>query len=111
MVINVRKAGETTVLDLNGRLILGEPVNTFHLRVREVLDSGSKNLAVNMAGVAYMDSSGVGAMAAAYASAKKAGAKCKFFATPDRVRTILKMFRLDTALDLVSDEASALSSS
>ncbi len=106
--IRTRKAGHATILDLEGALRLGEPEESFRTKVQELVDSGSTHLAVNLAGVPEMDSSGIGALVRAFTSLKKAGGKCTFFAPQKRVLMLLKMVRLDTVLDLVEDEASAL---
>jgi len=106
--IKVRKAGKATILDLSGPLKMGEAVEAFREQVEELLGSGTKNLAVNLAGVPEMDSSGIGALVRAFSTLKQSGGKCKFFAPPKRVKQTLKMVRLDTVLDLADDEASAL---
>ena len=106
--IRIRKAGQATILDLEGALKLGESEETFRNKVQELADSGSTHIAVNLAGVPEMDSSGIGALVRAFTTLKKAGGKCTFFAPQKRVLMLLKMVRLDTVLDLVEDEASAL---
>ena len=108
MTINVRKAGKATILDLNGPLKMGDAEQAFRDQVQELMDAGTKHLAINLAGVPEMDSSGIGALVRAFSSFKQAGGKCRFFAPPKRVKQTLKMVRVDTVLDLVEDEASAL---
>ena len=109
MDINIRKADNATILDLNGPFVMADAPN-FKARVRELLDSGTKHLAVNLSGVSFLDSSGIGAIVGAFSAVKGAGAQCKFFAPSAQVLKVLKMVRLDTVLDLRQDEASALSS-
>ncbi len=108
MTINVRQASNVTILDLSGSFGMGDPVETFRGRVRELLEAGTLKLAINLAGVPDMDSSGIGALVAAYKAVKDKGAKCKFFAATNRVMQVLKMVRLDKVLDLADNEASAL---
>ena len=108
MEISVRKAGSVTILDLKGPLKMGEAEQAFRDSVEELTDSGTRNLAVNLAGVPEMDSSGIGALVRAYTSIKKAGGKCRFFAPPKRVKQTLKIVRLDTVLELLDDEPAAL---
>ena len=110
MTISVRKAGKAVILDLKGPLKLGDAAQAFRDSVQELLKAGTKNLAINLAGVPEMDSSGIGALVRAFSSIKEAGGKCKFFAAPKRVKQTLKLVRLDTMLDLVEDEAAALAS-
>lgn len=108
MAVNVRKAGNANVVDLQGPLTIGEPVEAFSAQLKELLDAGARNLAVNLAGVSRLDSSGIGAFVRAHTAVLKAGGKCRFFAAPKLVMQTLHMVRLDTVLDLAEDEASAL---
>jgi anti-sigma B factor antagonist len=108
VIIRMRKAGNATILDLEGALKLGEAEEAFRQKVQELMDAGSTHIAVNLAGVPEMDSSGIGALVRAFTMLKKAGGKCTFFAPNKRVQMILKMVRLDTILDIAEDEATAL---
>ena len=109
MEIQIRKAGNATILDLNGAIRLGETEQKFRNQVDQLIESGSTHLAVNLAGVPELDSSGIGALVRAFGSVKRAGGKCTFYAPTQRVRMLLKMVRLDSVLDIVDDEATALS--
>ncbi len=108
VTINERKVGNATILDLKGPLKLGGPVDTLRSRLQALIGAGSKNLVVNLSEVPDVDSSGIGALMLVYTTTKQAGGKCKFFAAPQRVAQVLKMVRLDRVLELVEDEASAL---
>jgi anti-sigma B factor antagonist len=108
VVINVRQVGNATVLDLDGSLKLGEPVDTLRGQVQELLGAGTKNLAFNLSRVPDVDSSGIGALLHAYTMTKEVGGKCKFFAAPKRVLQVLKMVRLDKVFELAEDEATSL---
>lgn len=109
MVITVRKAGSITILNLNGALKLGESEQGFRQQVQQQIDDGSKHLAINLAGVPEMDSSGVGSLVRAFTNVKKSGGRCVFFAPTKRVLQLLKMVRLDTVLDIAEDESTVLS--
>jgi len=106
--INIRKAGRATILDLNGPLKLGEAEELFRDQIQDLVSSGSTYVAVNLSGVTDLDSSGIGALVRSFSTLKRAGGKCTFFAPTKRVVMLLKMVRLDSVLDLVEDEASAL---
>ncbi len=109
MEIQVRNASNVTILDLNGPFTMADAPN-FKSQVRLLLDSGSKNLALNMAGVPFLDSSGIGAMVGALTAARATGAKLKVYAPTKPVHQVLKMVRLDAIFDLKNDEASSLAS-
>jgi anti-sigma B factor antagonist len=66
------------------------------------------NLAINMSGVSFVDSSGLGTLVRVYSSVKNAGGRCRFFSSPKQFLQLLRMTRLDTVLELFEDEAAAL---
>jgi anti-sigma B factor antagonist len=106
--IRIRTAGPATILDLDGPLKLGPAQEVFRDQVQKLIEAGSPHVAVNLAGVTDLDSSGIGALVRAFTTVKRAGGKCMFFSPNKRVQMLLKMVRLDTVLDLVEDEATAL---
>ena len=109
MTIKVRKTGTAAILDLKGPLKMGEPEQAFREQVQQLLEGGTKNLAINLAEVPEMDSSGIGALVRGYTSVKHGGGKCRFFGASKRIKQTLRMVRLDSVLELVEDEAAALS--
>ena len=108
MTISIRKAGPITILDLNGPLKLGESEQRFRQQFQELIEQGTRHIAVNLSGVSYMDSSGIGSLVRAFTQAKKAGCRCTFFAPTKQVSQLIQMVRLDSVLDIVDDEAAAL---
>jgi anti-sigma B factor antagonist len=106
--IKVRSVGGAVVLDLEGPLVMGEPEKAFLERVREQIDAGSRRIGVNLAGVKYMDSSGVGALVRIFKWMREVDGRCRFYAPSSQVRQVLRMVRLDTMLELTDDEESAL---
>src|ERR1700679_3083443 len=106
--IAIRKAGRATILDLDGPLKLGDAEEAFRNQVQQLIDAGSLHVAVNLAGVTELDSSGIGALVRAFTTLKRAGGKATYFAANKRVMMLLKMVRLDSILDLAEDEATAL---
>lgn len=108
MTIHIRTAGPATILDLDGPLKLGKDEEAFRAQIQKLVDAGSTHVAVNLAGVSDLDSSGIGSLVRAFTTLKRAGGKCTFFAANKRILMLLKMVRLDTVLDLAPDEAAAL---
>ena len=108
MQIHVRTAGSATILDLDGPLKLGPAQERFRDQVQKLMDAGSTHIAINLAGVTDLDSSGIGALVRAYTMLKRAGGNCTFFSANKRVLMLLKMVRLDGVLSLAEDEATAL---
>ena len=110
MTITVRKQNDTAILDLSGNLILGDAVATFREKIQELLEAGTKAVAVNMAGVSFVDSSGIGAMVGARTGIEAAGGRCCYYAALPRVIHTLEVSRMTEVLNLHPNEASALAS-
>ena len=109
MLITTRESGSTTILDLRGALMIGDSELAFRQKIKELLDSGARNLAINLAGVPEMDSWGLGALVRHCTKVRKAGGRCVFFGAVPRVLHLLKMAKLDSVLDLAESESDALS--
>lgn len=112
---DVRQRGDVTILDLSGLLSLGEPYASgpesgvvLREKVRELIENGQKKILLNLAGVRFVDSSGAGQLAGAYASARNHGAQLKLLKPAFQVRTLLKVTQLDTLLDVLDDEEKAV---
>ena len=110
MTINIRTLDQATVLDLNGSLKAGEAEQAFRNSVGELLSAGVTNLAINLIGVSFLDSSGVGSLVHTFLTLKKRGGKFKLFAASKQVAQVLRMVRLDQVLGLADDETAALAS-
>lgn len=110
MEINIRSEGEVTVLDLKGNVTLGAG----ELKMRETIDrliaSGQKKLLLNMANVAVLDSSGIGAIIKSFTTAKKEGGKLKLVNLSRLARQLLSITGLLSVLEVFDDETSALAS-
>ena len=110
MEINIRTAGEVTILDLKGNVTLGAG----ELKMREAIDqliaSGQKKLLLNMANVAVLDSSGIGAIIKSFTTAKKEGGKLKLVNLSRLARQLLSITGLLSVLEVFDDESSALAS-
>lgn len=108
MNIAIRKVGDCTILDLIGAFKIGGPEQAFREQVDRLLESGILNVAVNLSGVTFLDSSGIGSIVRSFKTANERGARLHFFAPPKMVRQTLKMVSLDKVMNLYDDEASAL---
>jgi len=108
MTITVHEVKNFKVIRLDGKLTAGEPVNALRARVQEELAGDTKQLAVDLTGVEYIDSVGVGAIAGINFSAREAGGTCRFFGASSAVLDILKRVNLHRAIQLFPDEAGAL---
>jgi anti-sigma B factor antagonist len=108
MTVTVREAKDFKILKLKGSLIAGEPVSALRARIHELLAGDTRQLAVDLAGVDFLDSSGVGAIAAIGFTAREAGGTCRFFGASAGVMEILKKVNLHRAIPLFPNESAAL---
>jgi anti-sigma B factor antagonist len=112
---DVRQRGDVTILDLSGLLSLGAPYTSgpesgvvLGEKIRELIENGQKKILLNLASVRFVDSSGAGQLAGAFASARNRGAVLKLLKPTFQVKTLLKITKLDTLLDVLDDEENAI---
>ena len=104
-----REAGDVAVVDLSGKIALGDGAPLRRL-VRELLDAGHRKILFNLGDVDYIDSYGIGEMVAAHTTVSKADGELKLIHLTRRVRDLLQITRLVTVFDVQPDEAAALRS-
>jgi anti-sigma B factor antagonist len=110
MKLTTREVGGVTIVDLSGKITLGEGGMTLREEVRKLLDKGSKKIVLNLGEVNYIDSSGLGELVSAYTAVKNAGGELKLLNLTSKVRDLLVITKLVTVFDVKDDEASAVSS-
>jgi anti-sigma B factor antagonist len=104
----VRRTGDVAIVDLAGRLTLGEGSGTLRTTIKDLIAQGQKKILVNLKDVSYIDSSGLGEMVGAYASVSNAGGQIKLLNAQNRVRDLLTVTKLYSVFEDFSSEASAL---
>jgi len=107
--LSCRMIRNVAVIDLRGPLAEERSVHAFYDAMRELLDEGAGNFAINLAQVSVADSYTLVALAGAYNLVRQAGGRIRFFAAPERLIRAFRKFRLDSVLELYTNEASALS--
>ena len=110
MKFNTRQNGNVTILDLSGRITIGSGEEALRNATQEILNSGAKNVVINMGGVTMIDSSGIGELVSAYTTATNRGAKLKLANLPAKVSDILTITQLITVFDVFDSEAEAVQS-
>jgi anti-sigma B factor antagonist len=98
------------VLDLSGRITLGEGSVQLRDAIRGLIGQGKKNVLLNMGEVNYIDSSGLGELVSAYTTAKNQQAEVKLLKLTRKVHDLLQLTKLYTVFDIKDDEASAIAS-
>ena len=105
-----RQAGDVTILDLNGEVRIGDSSVALRNSVRNLADQGKTKLLLNLAGVKYIDSSGIGELIANYTTVSRQGGQLKLLNLTDRVESLLVITKLLTVFDAYDNEAEALKS-
>lgn len=110
MKFNERRVGEAVVVDLKGKLTLGSGDVRLRQIIRDLLDRGEKRIVLDLGGVSYMDSAGVGELVASYTTAEAQGAELKLLNLTAKIRDLLQFTQLITVFDTFDDEAEAVAS-
>ncbi|MBV9242639.1 MAG: STAS domain-containing protein [Acidobacteria bacterium] len=108
--ISERQAGDITVLDLEGKVTIGEGSVTLRNAIRRLLGEGKNKILLNLGGVGYIDSSGIGELVSSFTAVKKEGGTLKLLNLTQKIQDLLAITKLLTVFDTFDDEASALSS-
>jgi anti-sigma B factor antagonist len=98
------------VVQINGRIELGEGSSAVREVVRELLAKGRKKILLNLANVDYIDSAGLGALVSAFTSVRNDGGELKLVHLTKKVQDLLQMTRLYTVFEIFDDETAALDS-
>jgi anti-sigma B factor antagonist len=110
LTIASREVDGVTVLDLNGRITLGEGSVQLRDAIRDLIGKGQKNILLNLSEVNYIDSSGLGELVSAYTTARNQGAALKLLGLSKKVNDLLQLTKLYTVFDIYDDEASGIAS-
>jgi len=110
MTIQERVVGAVTVLDCEGKLVLGDGDTLLKDKIHSLVFQGRKNILLNMGGVSYVDSSGLGALVAASITAKGTGGQIKLLSLTKKLHDLLSISKLLTVFDTFDNEAEAVRS-
>jgi anti-sigma B factor antagonist len=108
--LSPRKVGDVTVIDVSGRITLGEGSSNLRDGIRELLGKGDRKILLNLADVSYIDSSGIGELVSGFTSVANQGGQLKLLNLTKRVRDLLQITKLYTVFDVYDDEAAAVRS-
>lgn len=105
-----RQAGDVTILDLSGKVTIGEGSVALRNAIRKVLGEGKNKIILNLGDVSYIDSSGIGELVSSFTAVKKEGGTLKLLNLTQKIQDLLAITKLLTVFDTFDDEAAALSS-
>ena len=110
MKSKVRKVGEVTVVDLEGKITIGAGDVVLRDTIKELVDHGARKILLNLGEVNYMDSSGVGELVAAYTSVANRGGQLKLLNVTKKIQDLLQITQLLTVFETFDREAEAVAS-
>ena len=108
--IKERQAGDVTVLDMDGRITIGEGSVALRTAIRRLLEEGKKKILLNLGGVGYIDSSGIGELVSSYTAINKEQGQLKLLKLTQKLRDLLAITKLLTVFDTYDEEQEALNS-
>jgi len=108
--ISERQAGDVTVLDMDGKITIGEGSVALRSAVRRLLEEGKKKILLNLARVGYIDSSGIGELVSSYTAINKDGGQLKLLNLTQKLQDLLTITKLLTVFDVYDTEPEALNS-
>jgi anti-sigma B factor antagonist len=110
MNITERNSGDVTILDVNGKILLGEGDVQLKRKIDELIEGKQTKLVLNLADVPYMDSGGLGEIVRSYTTVKRAGGELKLLNATKRISDLLTITKLITVFEIFEDEAAAVAS-
>jgi anti-sigma B factor antagonist len=108
--IKQRQAGNVAILDLEGEVRIGDSAAALRGAIRNLASDGTQKILLNLAGVKYIDSSGIGELIANYTTVGRGGGQLKLLSLTEKVQNLLVITKLLTVFDVYEEESEALSS-
>ena len=108
MKASTRQVDGITIVDLSGRITLGEGSVVLRDTIRDVVGQGHKKILLNLGDVTYIDSSGIGELVSGFTSVRNQGGELKLLNLTKKVHDLLQITKLYTVFDVKDDEAAAI---
>jgi len=110
MTTTTRQVGGVTIVDICGRVVLGEESAALRNLVCDLLNKGHRKILFNLGDVNYIDSSGLGSLVSAFTSVRKQEGELKLLNLTNKVQDVLQIAKLYTVFDIMDDEEAAVKS-
>jgi anti-sigma B factor antagonist len=110
MTITTREVSHVTIVDLSGRITLGDETGKLRDTIRQLIAAGKKKIILNLAHIDYIDSSGVGELVSGYTAVRNSGGDLKLLSLTKKVQDVLHVTKLYTVFDIKDDEFTAVKS-
>ena len=106
--LSTRQVGDVSVMDVTGRITLGEGSSALRDALRELLGNNQKKILLNLGDVSYIDSSGIGELVSGFTTVTNSGGEMKLLNLNKRVKDLLQITKLYTVFDVHDEEAHAI---
>jgi anti-sigma B factor antagonist len=110
MTTSIRQVGGVTIVDISGRIVLGQESAALRNLVCDLLSKGHKKILFNLGDVHYIDTTGLGSLVSAFTSVRKQEGELKLLNLTNKVHDVMQITRLYTVFDIMDDEAVAVTS-
>ena len=110
LIVKTRRVDNIVIMDLSGKLTIGEPVMQLRDALRAQVAGGDSKFIVNLGDVSYVDSSGLGELVSSYTTVRNKGGDVKLLKLTAKIKDLLQMTKLLTVFDVYDDEAKAVAS-
>src|SRR5258708_22924781 len=107
-IVKTRQVGGIAVVDVSGRITLGEGSSSVRDVLRDLIGKGEKKILLNLSEVSYIDSSGIGELVSGYTTISNQGGTLKLVGLTKRVKDLLQITKLYTVFDVHEEEAHAI---
>jgi len=108
MVLNARRLDDVVIMDLSGRITMGEGTLILREHIKKLLEAGDRKFLLNLTDVDYIDSSGLGELVTSFTTVRGHGGELKLLNLTRRVHDLLQITKLLTVFDVFNSEAEAL---
>jgi anti-sigma B factor antagonist len=108
--ISERQAGDVTILDMSGKVTIGEGSIALRSAIRRLLGEGKSKILLNLGAVNYVDSSGIGELVSSFTAVNKENGSLKLLKLTQKIQDLLAITKLLTVFDVFDEESEALSS-
>ena len=110
MTISTRQVGAITILDIGGRIVLGEESASLRAVIRDLLKNGHKQILFNLGDAASIDTIGFGSLVGAFTTVRRQGGDLKLLNLPEKFAGVMHITKLYTVFDIINGEAAAVKS-
>ena len=110
LYLTCRDSGPVTIVDLSGRISLGEGSALLRKTIRDLLDGGQTRILLNLGDVNYIDSSGIGELVSAFTAVRNRAGELKLLNLTKKVHDLLQLTKLFTVFEVYSEEGTAIRS-